>query len=376
MKIFSIVGARPEFVQAAVLSRSLRERHDEVLIHTGQHYDDLMSDVFFRDLGLPHPDRNLEIAASDLWHQVGAALARLGDEVIAIDPDLVIVRGDTSSTIAGALAARQANYPLVHVEAGMRSHDLTMPEETNRVVADHLSDLLFATDDMTAARLRAEHVSGAIFVVGDVMYDTYLATLPSLGTDPIAELVLGAYDLLTIHRQENTDDPHVLARLIAAFTTAPRPVLFPVHPRTRARLTAHGIATPPPLRMIEPLGYNELVRAERGAHRIYTDSGGVQREAYFGRVECVTLRERTEWTSTVAAGWNRLVGSSVEAIRATFEEPLRPHRPHPPLFGDGHAATRIRAALESPQVEAIVRRRRALREARRQVGPLSSCPIP
>ncbi|MGH7709236.1 MAG: non-hydrolyzing UDP-N-acetylglucosamine 2-epimerase [Vulcanimicrobiaceae bacterium] len=366
MRIVSIVGARPEFVQAAVLSRALRERHHEILVHTGQHYDDLMSDVFFRDLGLPEADVNLGIGSSTLWGTVGSLLARLGDELQRIDPDLVVVRGDTSSTIAGALAARQTNYPLAHIEAGMRSFDLTMPEETNRVVADHLADLLFVTDEATAHRLADEGIRDRVFVVGDVMYDTYLETVAGLdGAAPAIGLAPRSYDLLTIHRQENTDERAVLTRLISAFAEAPRPVVFPVHPRTRARIAEFDIVVPPALRCVEPFGYREMIQMERDAHRIYTDSGGVQREAYFGGVECVTLRERTEWTNTIDAGWNRLVGSSVDAIRATFSEAPRTAGPRPPIFGSGDAARRICAALETPAALDAIAGARQLREIRR-----------
>jgi UDP-GlcNAc3NAcA epimerase len=365
LKILSIVGARPEFVQAAMVSRALRKHHDEILVHTGQHYDDVMSDAFFRDLAIPEPDVNLSIAPGTQWGQIGEMLPALADTIRSADPDLVIVRGDTSSTVAGALAARQTLYPLAHVEAGMRSYDVSMPEEANRVVADHLADIQFVTDDSARKLLAREGIDRHVYVVGDVMYDTFLATTADAVNGSAADgYAPGSYDLLTIHRGENTDDRERLSRLVAAFETAPRPVVFPIHPRTRKRIAEFGIDIPSAIDVREPLGYREMLAFERNANRIYTDSGGVQREAYFAGVACVTLRDNTEWKNTVDAGWNELVGTSIDAIRRTFAEAPASSRERPPLFGNGDAADRMCAILETASVRELLASRRRLRESR------------
>jgi UDP-N-acetylglucosamine 2-epimerase len=366
MKIASIVGARPEFVQAAVVSSVIREQHQEVLIHTGQHYDDLMSDVFFRDLKLPLPDVNLDVGSNAPSTQTGQMLARLESLFHEVDPDLVIVRGDTNSTLAGALAAKQSLFPVAHIEAGMRSFDLTAPEEINRVITDRIADFLFTVDENDAARLAMETVPGHVFVVGDVMYDTYCKATTTLPIPQNGAYVrrTGSYDLLTIHRSENTDDPLKLRRLISAFGKAPRPVIFPIHPRTRKRLQDFGIALPSAIEAVEPLGYLEMLAAERNAHCVFTDSGGVQREAYYAGVECVTLRDVTEWTNTVKAGWNVLVGDSSERIGEELVKPRHSQRPHPPLFGDGRASYKIAEILNLSQVQEVITTRRRVRTSR------------
>ncbi len=368
MKIVSIVGARPEFVQVAVLSRALRRHHEEVLVHTGQHYDERMSDRFFSELGIPEPDVNLGVGSAGAAAQTGEMLAALAETLVETDPDVVIVRGDTNSTLAGALAAKQLLLPLAHVEGGMRSYDRTMPEEINRIVSDHIADVALVTDDAARDRLAAEGVDAGVYVCGDVMYDVFLrardrATAQLSGE--LRALQKGPYDLLTLHRAENTDDPVRLRSIIAGFAGAPRPVVFPVHPRTATRLRTFGIALPPTIVAVEPLGYLDIVALECAAHAIFTDSGGVQREAYFAAVPCITLRDTTEWTNTVEAGWNRLVGADAETIAAALRaEPVRPSS-HPPLFGNGDAADRIVAALESPQTQTLVETARATRRSRR-----------
>ena len=367
MKIVSIVGARPEFVQVAVLSRLLRQRHDETLIHTGQHYDERMSDRFFAQLGIPEPELNLGVGAGSASAQAGEMLAGLAAAIARIEPDLVIVRGDTNSTLAGALAAKQLLLPLAHIEGGMRSYDRTMPEEINRVVADHISDIALVTDDSARARLAAEGITRDVHVCGDVMYDIFLiaraealvqlnSSLRAFANEP--------FDLLTVHRAENTDDERRLRAIMAGFARAPRRVLFPIHPRTAARLRDFSIALPDAIVALEPLGYLDIVALECAARTIFTDSGGVQREAYFAEVPCVTLRDTTEWTNTVDAGWNRLVGAQSAAIAAALaEEPVRPPT-HPPLFGAGDAAERIVDALQSDATRRIVDAARATRVSR------------
>jgi len=361
VRIVSIVGARPEFVQVAVLARAMRRTHEEILIHTGQHYDSRMSERFFSELDIPEPDVNLGVGSLPGPEQTARILEGLAAELRRFAPDLVVVRGDTNSTLAGSLAAKQLLLPLAHVEAGMRSYDRTMPEEINRIVTGAIADLHFATDESARTRLAAEGISTGVHVCGDVMFDVFLRTRGEAGP---ARRSGGPYDLLTLHRAENTDDRVRLRAIVAAFEDAPRPVVFPLHPRTAARLAEFGIALPAALETTDPLTYREMVALEGGAYRIFTDSGGVQREAYFAAVPCVTLRDTTEWTNTVATGWNRLTGASTEAIRAALHEPAALPPDHPPLFGDGHAAERIVAILDAPQTAELVARARAVRRSR------------
>ncbi len=368
MRIVSLIGARPEFVQVAVLSRAIRRRHEEILIHTGQHYDANMSQGFFDQLAIPEPEINLGIGSMSASAQCGEMLAQLAVAIENAEPDLVIVRGDTNSTLAGAIVAKQLLLPLVHIEAGMRSYDRTMPEEINRVVADHLADVCLVVDDATAVRIAGEGIRRGVHVVGDVMFDIYLASLPhAQGQLPpeAAGVTKAPYDLLTIHRGENTDERARLEAILRAFDAARHPVLFPIHPRTRARIAEFGIELPPQIVPLEPLGYLQMIEAERGARVIFTDSGGVQREAYFAERPCVTLRDTTEWTNTVQAGWNRLAGADAAQIaRFLHETPATPDV-HPPLFGHGDAAKRIVDALEGPGLARIVREASAVRAARR-----------
>jgi UDP-N-acetylglucosamine 2-epimerase len=277
----------------------------------------------------------------------------------------VIVRGDTSSTLAGALAAKQLLLPLAHVEAGMRSYDRTMPEEINRVVTDHIADLQLVTDDAARERLASEGIEHGVYVCGDVMYDLFIrasgrAALPAA----LQAETERPFVLLTLHRAENTDDRRRLAEIISGFRASPVPVIFPVHPRTRARLAEFGISLPPSIVAVEPLGYLDIVALESRAHTIFTDSGGVQREAYFAGVPCVTLRDTTEWTNTVEAGWNRLAGADAQAIDALLQHPPAGAATRPPLFGDGSAAEHIVAALETPETAELVAAARATRRAR------------
>jgi UDP-N-acetylglucosamine 2-epimerase len=367
MRIVSIIGARPEFVQVAVLSREIRRRHEEILIHTGQHYDANMSQGFFDELAIPEPEINLGIGSMAASAQCGEMIAKLASTIEEAEPDLVIVRGDTNSTLAGAIVTKQLLLPLVHIEAGMRSYDRTMPEEINRVVADHLADVSLVVDDATAERLALEGIRRDVHVVGDVMYDIYLASLPhAINRLPAAAAALAGapYDLLTIHRSENTDDRTRLAAILRAFAAAPNPVLFPIHPRTRARIAEFGIELPAQIVPLEPFGYLQMVEAERGARAIFTDSGGVQREAYFAERPCVTLRDTTEWTNTVEAGWNHLTGADGDRIARFLRDVPAVPTAHPPLFGHGDAAQRIVAALEGPGVAQIVRDAAAARASR------------
>lgn len=352
MKVVTVVGARPQFIKAAPVSRALRVRHNEVLVHTGQHYDYGMSEVFFEELGMAVPDINLGVGSGSHGRQTGEMLIRLEEVLLAERPDRVLVYGDTNSTLAGALAAAKLGIPVAHVEAGLRSFNRRMPEEHNRVLADHCSDLLFCPTQTAVTNLAREGITRGVHLVGDVMYDAALqhgalarqrsTILQRLGLKP------GEYALATIHRPYNTDDPVRLAEVVAAFAALDLPVVFPIHPRTRSHLSELGNpqAAVRNLRCVEPLPYLDMLALEQAAALILTDSGGVQKEAYFFAVPCVTLRPETEWVETVAAGWNRLAWGNAAVVVEAARQPW-PGEPPAPLFGDGHAAERIASLLES-----------------------------
>ncbi len=345
MKVLTVIGNRPQFVKAAAVSRVLRERHSELLVHTGQHYDDELSTIFVTELGIPRPERELGIHGGTNTEQTARMLAVLGPLVAGEHPDVVLVYGDTNSTLAGGLAAAQARVPVAHVEAGMRSFDRAMPEELNRVLTDHASSLLLCSSEAAAAHLRAERVAGRIEVVGDVMVDIALLLGPRAAarTDVLDAHGVrpGDFVLATAHRAGNVDDPARLERLVALLEAVPYPVVFPVHPRTRARLEAAGMLDRLPLS--PPLGYLEFTALLHHARAVLTDSGGVQKEAYLAATPCITLRDTTEWTETVDAGWNVLVDLDAAAALAALER--EPPAERPPLYGDGRAGERVVAAL-------------------------------
>jgi UDP-GlcNAc3NAcA epimerase len=351
VRILTVVGNRPQFIKAAAVSGPLREQHEEILVHTGQHYDDSLSSVFFRELGLARPDRELGIGGGSNTAQSARMLAALEPLLAELRPDATLVYGDTNSTLAGALASAQAAVPVVHVEAGMRSYDRAMPEELNRVLTDHMSELLLCSSPGAAANLRAESIATTIEVVGDVMVDVALRWQPAARTDAAAPrahgVEPGSYLLLTAHRAGNVDDPERLRTLVALVAALPGPVLFPLHPRTRARLhdagLLAGLGDIEGLHLIEPLGYAEFSALVCQARAVLTDSGGVQKEAYLASVPCVTLRSSTEWVETVQSGWNTLVDLDPAAALAALARPAPSE--HPELYGDGHAAERCVAAI-------------------------------
>jgi UDP-GlcNAc3NAcA epimerase len=350
VRVFTVVGNRPQFVKAAAVSHRLRAVADEVLVHTGQHYDQALSQVFFEELALPAPEHRLDLGGGSNTAQTARMLAALEPLLAAEAPDVVLVYGDTNSTLAGALAAAQGQIPVAHVEAGMRSFDRTMPEELNRVLTDHASSLLLCSSAAPAERLAAERVIGEIVVVGDVMVDVAQLLAPRARADlaPIraAGVEAGQYVLATAHRAGNVDDPARLRALVELLSSLPGPVVLPLHPRTRARLESSGLLdalTADGVRAIPPLGYLEFTSLLLHARAVATDSGGVQKEAYLAGIPCVTLRETTEWTETVDAGWNALVGLDADAARAALQR--RPPEQHPPLYGDGRAGERVVDAL-------------------------------
>jgi len=354
VKVLTVVGNRPQFIKAAAVSGLLRAEHEEVLVHTGQHYDKEMSHVFFDELEIPSPDRELGIGGGSNTSQTARMLAALEPLIGEVGPDAVLVYGDTNSTLAGSLAGAQAQVPVVHVEAGMRSYDRTMPEELNRVLADHVSELLLCASDLAAANLRREAVAGRVEVVGDVMVDVLMRSLPRAraDTETLREygVAPGEYLLASAHRAGNVDDPARLGKLVELLRALPGPVVLPLHPRTRARAQEAGLlerlAGAPGIVLTEPLGYAQLTSLLSHARAVLTDSGGVQKEAYVAGVPCITLRANTEWTETVEAGWNTLVDLDAEAALSALAGLERtPPAEHPQLYGDGHAAERCVAAI-------------------------------
>ncbi|MBO9532806.1 MAG: UDP-N-acetylglucosamine 2-epimerase (non-hydrolyzing) [Solirubrobacteraceae bacterium] len=353
MRIVTVIGNRPQFVKAAAVSPLLRERHDEVLVHTGQHHDDALSQVFVDQLGAPQPEHQLHIHGGTNTAQTGRMIAALEPLFDELQPDAVLVYGDTNSTLAGGLVAAQQRIPLVHVEAGLRSFDRAMPEELNRVLVDHAADLLLPPTEVAAAQLRKESVAGRIEVVGDVMIDVAHRTRPAAleaGKRMLASmggLTPGSYALCTLHRAGNVDTPERLTAALDLLTGIGVPVLLPVHPRTEARLKEFGLAdrAAAELTLLPPLGYLEFSGLLASATAMLTDSGGVQKEAYVAGVPCITLRDTTEWTETITAGWNTLVDLNLQAAKAALA--TTPPTARPDLYGDGHAAERVVAAVES-----------------------------
>ena len=349
MKVLSVVGARPQFVKCAPVSREVRKVHEEILVHTGQHYDYLLSEVFFRDLGIPAPDYHLEIGSGSHGVQTGRMLAAIEEVIAKEEPEIVLVYGDTNSTLAGALAAAKMHVPVAHVEAGLRSFDRRMPEEVNRVLTDHCSDLLLCPTATAVRNLAAEGVTAGVHLAGDVMVDALRENLPLAEERSTALADFGlspkGYFLATVHRASNTDDPAALRAIMEAFSHLDGPVVFPVHPRTQKKLAGYGIAPAANVRVVEPLPYFDMLALLSGARAVLTDSGGVQKEAYILEVPCVTLRENTEWVETVEDGWNVLVGADTDQIVAEAEKVAGSRSPQSARFGDGHAAERIAAII-------------------------------
>lgn len=348
MRVVSIVGARPQFVKAALLSREFAARGvEERLVHTGQHYDERMSDVFFDELELPAPHAHLGVGSGSHAQQTAQMMSRLEPIVIESEADCVLVYGDTNSTIAGALVAAKLNVPLVHVEAGLRSFDRAMPEEVNRLVADRLADLLLAPTDGAALQLRREGIEAPVEVVGDLMVDLALSAAQGLPPRPpiLDRFALreNGYAVATIHRAANTASMAVFARLIAGLRACRMPIVFPVHPRTRSLVEALKVGAGDDIVTCEPLSYMQMLALQKHARVVLTDSGGMQKESITLGTPCVTLRDRTEWTETLELGWNVLAGSDPVAIaRAAARN--RPRRAIYP-FGAGDSASRIVDAL-------------------------------
>ena len=351
MKIVTIVGARPQFIKAAPLSRELRKHHKEFLLQTGQHYDQDMSGVFFSELGIPAPDANLGVGSSRHGAQTAAMLEGIERILIAEQPDWVIVYGDTNSTLAGALAAAKIRVPIAHVEAGLRSFNRRMPEEVNRVVTDHLAQLNLCPSTTAVANLEKEGITDNVHLVGDIMSDALTWGLQSsqgIAHELLSSLQIAAghFLLCTVHRSENTDDPERLAGIVDALNRLDERVVLPLHPRTGKAIEATRLQLKPHVRAINPIGYVQMIALASTARMILTDSGGLQKEAYWLGVPCVTLRDETEWVETVSNGWNLLAGASadrvVDAVRGWSAPIARPQ-----LYGDGGVAARCVSLLRS-----------------------------
>ncbi|HZD59600.1 MAG TPA: UDP-N-acetylglucosamine 2-epimerase (non-hydrolyzing) [Anaerolineae bacterium] len=351
LKIATIVGARPQFIKSLPVSNEIRKNCHEVLIHTGQHYDRNMSTIFFEEMGIPEPDYNLGVGSGSQGEQTAQMLARIESVLVEGEPDVVLIYGDTNSTLAGALAASKLHIPVAHVEAGLRSFDKKMPEEINRIVADHVSDILFCPTQTAVNNLKNEGLTRGIELVGDVMYDAALhfgrVAEGRSGILDKLDLQPKGYLLATIHRSANTDEVENLRVLLETFVEAGERIIFPVHPRTRKVIDNAGlndIIEGSSVRLVDPVGYIDFLKLEKNAAKILTDSGGVQKEAFFFAVPCITLRDTTEWIETVDSGWNVLVNVNKELLLNQISE-FNPSGEPAALFGDGKASLYIAQRL-------------------------------
>lgn len=355
-KIASILGARPQFIKASPVSKIIAEeacrathipRFTEIIVHTGQHYDQSMSQVFFDELEIPKPHVNLGVGSGSHGRQTGEMLIGIEEVLRREKPDWVLVYGDTNSTIAGALAAVKLHIPVAHVEAGLRSYNRKMPEEHNRVLTDHCADLLLCPSQTAVGNLKKEGIEEGVYLVGDTMYDAVLqfSEIAKIRSNILAKLELhfNEYYLATIHRPYNTDNPESLSEILKSFLELDKPVVFPVHPRTKNKIERADSDLLPQasnLKLIAPVSYLDMLMLEKNSRMILTDSGGIQKEAFFFGVPCITLRPETEWVETVEAGWNVLAGTNKgDILNAVIN--FRPPDTRPSLYGVGNAATKI-----------------------------------
>lgn len=350
MKVLTILGARPQFIKAAAVSRVIRQEVTELIVHTGQHYDANMSDIFFEELNIPKPDYHLGIGSGNHGKQTGEMLAKIEEIILKENPDFLLVYGDTNSTLAGALAAAKLHIPIVHIEAGLRSFNMRMPEEVNRILTDHVSTLLLCPTETAIQNLTNENISAGVYNIGDVMYDAVLYNKElAKTTSTILEkekLTAKDYLLITIHRAENTDDVERMKSILEAFSQIEDKKVWPIHPRTKKKLEDYGFKLDeiPNLQVIDPVGYLDMLSLETNAKKIVTDSGGVQKEAYFAEVPCVTVRDQTEWVETLIEDANILTGTDTNKIVDAVKKEVNPS--YTPVFGDGKTSEKVLALLK------------------------------
>jgi UDP-GlcNAc3NAcA epimerase len=352
-KVITIIGARPQFVKEAAVSPHLRERFQEIIIHTGQHYDENMSKIFFEDMKIPAPDYNLEVGSGSHAEQTGQMMAKIEAILLEEQPDYLVVYGDTNSTLAGALTAAKLHIPVGHIEAGLRSFNRKMPEEINRIVTDKISTQLFCPTQNAVNLLKSEGISHEVHLSGDVMLDVMHHFLPmaNAGSNILEGLALtaGNYHLMTIHRAENSDDTQRLTEIFSGLSASPLPVIFPMHPRMKAIFQKRGLSAllekAGRVKVIEPVGFLDMIALEGNAKKIITDSGGVQKEAFFLKKPCITMRDETEWTETVKDGYNVITGADKTKIADAILNFEPTHEPGN-YFGDGRAGLYIAKAIE------------------------------
>lgn len=345
MKVLTVIGARPQFIKAATVSNKIRlNGNTEILVHTGQHYDNNMSDIFFEELRIPKPDYNLNIGSSNHGHQTGNMLIALEDIYLKEKPDIVLVYGDTNSTLAGSLCASKLLIPVAHVEAGLRSFNKAMPEEQNRILTDHISDLLFTPTLTAVNNLQNENVTKGVHNVGDVMYDAInLFKERAKEVSTIIEkfnLAPNSYVLSTIHRAENTNSIERLASILSALSSCGKKIVLPLHPRTKKFIEEYNLHIGDNIKIIDPVGYLDMISLQENSQKIVTDSGGVQKEAYFLKKPCITMRDETEWVETVENGWNVIVGSDSNKIMNALEN-FNPTGTPASAFGNGDSSSII-----------------------------------
>ncbi len=348
MKVVTIVGARPQFIKAGIVSKKLRKSHNEVLVHTGQHYDYNMSNAIFADLEMSAPDYNLEIGSGSHGMQTGRMLEKIETVLLAENPDITLVYGDTNSTLAGALAASKLHIPVLHIEAGLRSFNMKMPEEQNRVLTDHITSLFSCPTEAAVENLRREGITRSVFNTGDVMYDAALYAKDIASEKSLILSTLGLnkkeYALVTIHRAENTDNVQSLKEILEGVSRLDGEIILPLHPRTKKIINKYEIKLDPRIRIIDPVSYVDMIQLESNSRLIITDSGGVQKEAFFFRKPCITLRNETEWVETLENDWNQIVGTSCDKLIAAVEKINKENyesKPQGSYYGNGNAVDKI-----------------------------------
>lgn len=347
MKIITVLGARPQFIKAAAVSNKIREQHTEKIIHTGQHYDENMSSVFFEELQIPKPDYHLNVGSGNHGYQTGNMLIKIEEILLKEKPDCVLVYGDTNSTLAGAIAGSKLLIPVAHIEAGLRSFNMAMPEEQNRILTDHISKLLFTPTDTATNHLKKEGIVKGVHNTGDVMFDAVLNFSEiAKNKSSILNNIDGEYILTTIHRAENTNDIDRLKNIIGALNECGEKVILPLHPRTKGYIENYGLVFNDNISVIEPVGYLDMLLLEKNSKKIVTDSGGIQKEAFFMNRPCITLRDETEWVETVQNGWNVIVGADRAKILDNIKN-FKPENERTNYFGNGNAAQKIVDILNS-----------------------------